>query len=241
MGGSVAEQISDLGHNDAAVRPLRLRRLSASQQVHDALRERIVSLDLVPGQNLSRAEIADLFRVSQTPVRDAMLKLEEEGLLVVYPQSRTEVARIDVEQARETQFLRLSIELEVTRRLVEAGDAEQLRLARRVLSLGETALAEHDMDRFARLDRIFHQSLCEAAGVSRLWDLVTARSGHIDRLRNLNLPDAGKPDAILSAHRQIISAIEAGDLDAATAAVRGHLSGTLATVEQIKARHPDYF
>lgn len=219
----------------------RMRRISVSQQIHEALRARIISLELAPGQGLSRAEIASSYGVSQTPVRDAMMKLEEEGLLIIYPQSKTEVSKVDVEQARETQFLRLSLELEVTRRLAQQQDPNATRPARKILKLQEAAIAEDDLTLFASLDKAFHQVLCQAVGVTNLWQLVVSRSGHIDRLRNLNLPDPGKPANILHYHRKILDSIEAGDAMATETAVREHLTGTLTAVEQIVARHPDYF
>jgi DNA-binding GntR family transcriptional regulator len=229
------------GADLAALPRSRIRGISVSQRIHEALRERIVGLEFVPGQSLSRAEIADYFGVSQTPVRDAMLKLEEEGLLVIFPQSKTEVSRIDLAQARETQFLRLSIELEVTRQLIVEHRGGQLTRARKLISAQEVAFREGDLEQFARLDRQFHHALCEAAGVANLWQLVTSRSGHIDRLRHLNLPDPGKPDNILYYHKEILHGIEAGNIAMTEKAVREHLSGTLTAVDQIVARHPDYF
>lgn len=218
------------------------RRSSASQRVHEALRERIVSLDLAPGEHVSRTDIAARYGVSQTPVRDAMMKLEEEGLIVVRPQSKTEVSRIDVDHARKTQFLRLSVELEVTRRLsLSADPAAAVLQARRILAQQRTALETGDMELFRALDSYFHYALCEAAGVGDLWRMIAARSGHIDRLRALNLPDPGKPASILDHHLSIVDAVAAGDMAGAEEAVREHLSGTLAAVDQIVADHPDYF
>lgn len=222
-------------------RARRVKRDSASAQIHDALRERIISLELAPGQYLSRSEIAAYYGVSQTPVRDAMIKLEEEGLLVIYPQSKTEVSKIDVDHAQETQFLRLSIEIEVTRRLAQEAATDKIGRARTWLSLQHAALASGDLDEFSHLDREYHASLYEAAGVANLWNIVTARSGHIDRLRKLNLPDPGKSSSILSCHERILGAIEAGDVDAVEAVVREHLSGTLTQVSTIMERHPEYF
>lgn len=217
-----------------------IKRVSASQQIHDALRERIVTLEFKPGQALSRAELAKDYGVSQTPVRDAMLKLEEEGLLVIFPQSKTEVSKIDLVHARETQFLRLSIELEVTRKLA-MGRKESIGPARNILVRQEAALEDGNLDVFARLDMLFHHALCDAAGVANLWQLVTSRSGHIDRLRNLNLPDPGKPANIMHYHRAILDAIEAGDPAAAEKAIREHLTGTLSQVREITARYPEFF
>lgn len=218
-----------------------IKRGSASAQIHDALRERIVALEFAPGAFLSRAEIAAYYGVSQTPVRDAMMRLEEEGLLIIYPQSKTLVSKIDVAHAQETQFLRLSIELEVTRRLAQESAADRIGRSRTCLSLQRAALDSGDLDEFARLDREYHRALYEAAGVANLWQIVTARSGHIDRLRKLNLPDPGKSTSILSCHDRILKAIETGDVPGAEAVVREHLSGTLAQVPKITDKYPQYF
>ena len=218
-----------------------IKRGSASAQIHDALRDRIVALEFAPGAFLSRSEIATYYGVSQTPVRDAMMRLEEEGLLIIYPQSKTLVSKIDVAHAQETQFLRLSIELEVTRRLAQESAADRICRARTCLSLQRAALESGDLDEFGRLDREYHGALYEAAGVANLWQIVTARSGHIDRLRKLNLPDPGKSTSILSCHDRILKAIETGDVPGAEAVVREHLSGTLAQVPKITEKYPQYF
>ena len=93
---------------------------------------------------------------------------------------------------------------------------------------------------FIEADQTFHRLMYEAAGVSELYDLVRRRSGHVDRLRRLHLYSAGKMRAILRDHRRIVEAIAAGDPAAAQAAVREHLSGTLAKVDEIRRSHPDY-
>ncbi|AXS41008.1 GntR family transcriptional regulator [Breoghania sp. L-A4] len=227
--------------SEVRTRAQRIKKISASDQIHAALRERIITLELAPGRNLSRQEIAEFYGVSQTPVRDAMLKLEEEGLLAIYPQSKTEVSKIDVEHARETQFLRLSIELEATRQLALSHDPQLLENARKALAHQREALASGNLEQFAKHDRLFHYSLLEAADVANLWDLVTMRSGHIDRLRNLNLPDPGKAANITYYHARILDAIEAGDTASTDDAVRGHLTGTLSQVDEIRSRNPEFF
>ncbi|RVV99873.1 GntR family transcriptional regulator [Mesobaculum littorinae] len=218
-----------------------VRRVSASAQVHDALRARIVALDLAPGQPLSRAEVSDTYGVSQTPVREAMQRLSGEGLLRIFPQSKTEVARIDIAHAKETQFLRLSLELEVVRRLATAPERNFIDDIDALIDRQARAFEAGDVEEFTRFDRAFHRRLHCLIGADALWDLVTARSGHIDRLRNLNLPEPGKSASIIELHRRIAAAIRAGEAAEAEAAVREHLSGTLKQVEGIRARYPDFF
>src|SRR5690606_18432789 len=86
---------------------------SAASRVYAGLRSRIISLQLLPDTTLSRSEIAERYEVSQSPVREAIQRLEKEGLVISYPQSRTVVSKIDIAHARETQFLRVSVEIEV--------------------------------------------------------------------------------------------------------------------------------
>jgi DNA-binding GntR family transcriptional regulator len=93
---------------------------------------------------------------------------------------------------------------------------------------------------FVNADRAFHRLMYEAGGVLGLWDLVGRVSGHVDRLRRLHLPTAGKTEAILRDHRAIVRAIEAQDPAAAQTALRKHLSGTLSAVNEICRQYPDY-
>ena len=213
----------------------------AATRVHTGLRGRIVSLELPPDTVLSRADIAKEYGVSQSPVREAIQKLEQEGLVVSYPKSRTMVTPIDVEHAQITQFLRLSLELEVARTLVLRGDPDLVLPSTRILRMQKLAGEDNDISEFTALDWLFHQSLFQAAGAASLWQMISARSGHIDRLRRLNLPDPGKITAVLQGHERILTAIRNGDAAEAEARTREHLSGTLAAVPAIVAAHPEHF
>src|SRR5260370_41961396 len=78
----------------------------AAPQVFERLRGMIISLELPPGSPLSRAALAAQFGVSSTPIRDALMRLEEEGLVDVFPQYATVVSRVDVRLAQQAHFLR---------------------------------------------------------------------------------------------------------------------------------------
>lgn len=217
------------------------QRGSAADRIYAQLRERIISLDLLPHTVLSRAAIAREHDVSQSPVREAIQKLEQEGLVISYPQSKTLVTEINTTHARETQLLRLSVELEVAKILAKKQNPELLLPSSRILKMQKITGEDRDIAEFDALDRLFHLSLFQAAGVPSLWHLISGRSGHIDRLRRLNLPDPGKIPAVLEAHERILSAIAEGNLQAIEKHVREHLSGTLASLPAIKQSHPQYF
>ncbi|MDP1533353.1 MAG: GntR family transcriptional regulator [Rubrivivax sp.] len=218
------------------------RRLAIAPQIHQALRERIVSLEWLPRYQLARAEIADEFGVSQTPVREALLRLEADGLIVVWPQSRTVVAPIDVEKVREVTFLRRALELEVALTVAaqqpqaDLGPAQAIVDEQRILAPDDAGLR-----RFLALDRDFHRRLFELAGQATLHGLLVERSADLDRVRRLHLPLRGKRLEILADHQAILGAIGASDAPAVVAAMRGHLTGTAAHLDALVAAHPDYF
>ncbi|MEM5295964.1 GntR family transcriptional regulator [Burkholderia sp. JPY481] len=212
----------------------------AAPQVFERLREMILSLELTPGTVLSRTELANRYGLSQTPVRDALMKLGEEGLVDIYPQHATVVSQIKVTSALQAHFLRRSIELEVVRTLAEQRNATLIAELRVTIARQTELLDLKNYEQFSLLDQAFHRQMYEAAGVPQLWDLVRRLSGHIDRLRRLNLPVEGKTMAVVRDHTEIVDAIDKGDVEAAQAALRKHLSGTLSQIDQIRTSHPNF-
>lgn len=217
------------------------RRSSAVPQIYDRLRQLIVELHLRPGESLAKAALAQKFGISQTPVREALLRLEEEGLVIIKPQSGTYVAAIDVERAAEARFLRLSVEIEVVKNLCKrSASVDQVEL-RAILDRQRFFSAAGDRDDFSRQDSAFHMAMYRMAGVEGLWGNVRAMRAHMTRLRMLDIPQPGTTESIIDEHEAIYRAICNRDAVAGEAAVRRHLSGTVAPIEVLKAKYPDYF
>jgi DNA-binding GntR family transcriptional regulator len=158
----------------------------------------------------------------------------------VFPQHATLVSRIDIAAAREAHFLRRSIELELVHQLAQQESPGLVEQMKGVIAQQAALATSQRYGDFVNADRAFHRLMYEAGGVLGLWDLVGRVSGHVDRLRRLHLPTAGKTEAILRDHRAIVRAIEAQDPAAAQTALRKHLSGTLSAVNEICRQYPDY-
>jgi len=212
----------------------------AAPQVFERLREAILSLELTPGTILSRTTLASQFGVSSTPIRDALMRLEEEGLVDVFPQHATVVSPIDLTLAHQAHFLRRSLELEIVRSLALDPDPRLVARLKGILAQQQALMEANDLQAFELADQDFHQHLYEAAQMQDLWLLVRSRSGHIDRLRRLNLPTPGKIESILQHHKLIVQAIADRKPDEAQQHLRDHLSGTLSHVDEISARYPGY-
>jgi GntR family transcriptional regulator, rspAB operon transcriptional repressor len=212
----------------------------AAPQVFDRLRELITSLALPPGSPLSRNALAEQYGLSSTPIRDALMRLDEEGLVEVFPQYATVVSRIDVKRAQQAHFLRQSLELEIVRALAIGRDATLIDELNRIILTQQQFAKAGDFEKFMAADNDFHQRLYAAADKQELWALVKSRSGHIDRLRRLHLPSPGKAQDIVRHHKLIVKAIAAGEPDDAQRHLRKHLSGTLGYLDEIRAHFPEY-
>jgi DNA-binding GntR family transcriptional regulator len=215
---------------------------NAASRVYDDLRERIVSMALPPGSLLSRVELAKEYEVSLTPIREAMQRLEQDGLIKIYPQSKTLVTKIDLDSIFETHFLRVAVETEIAHRLSQKCDPAILHKAKALLVMQKTLVGNlEEVALFNELDEAFHQTLYDGVGQLNLHSMLKAKAGHLARARRLDLPKEGKMRSIVEAHGAILAAIESGDSQSAQEAVRNHLAGTVGRIGALRDENPDYF
>lgn len=220
--------------------PFRLdRSRNATVQVFEHLRELIVSLAVEPGTVLPRPQLCEYYGLSLSPVREALLRLEEEHLVDIFPQHQTQVRRIDLAQARQAHFLRLSVELEMVYTLARRGDPALGRTLHELVARQRACLEAGDLAGFTAVDLEFHRAMYDAAAVPDLWSLARSRSGNLDRLRRLHLPMNGKARSILAQHAEIAHCIGRGDAEGAQRSVRTHLSGTLNAIDALRERYPE--
>jgi len=215
--------------------------ISAVQQVYEDVRHQIINLKLEPGTTISKNDVAQQFGISPTPVREAMLRLGEEGLVNIFPQSRTSVSLIDIQQAQEIHFLRLSVEVEVVRVLARSIEKSGLDELKAWIERQNTELKAGDQSAFKLADNHFHEEMFRQAGVQGLMRLLDTRRGHYDRIRGLFLMVQARRQTVIKEHRAIVAALENGDEVAAEAAVRKHLGKSLAVIDDIQDRNPNYF
>ena len=183
----------------------------AAPQLYDLLREQIISVALKPGDFLSRNEIANQFGVSQTPVRDALMRLEQENLIEIFPQSGTRVSKIDLHAAQQAHFLRKSVETELVYEFAIQKNESVITALNTALDSLKSLANQGHIDSFIRADRDFHYVLYEEADLLEIWSLLQIQSGHIDRIRRLHLPAAGKRQKVIDDHQKIVDALRTGD------------------------------
>lgn len=215
--------------------------MKSEEDLAEDLRRRILSLELAPGAVLSRAELAHRYAISSTPLRDALLRLRDQGLVIIMPQSRTQVARIDLDHARQIHVLRSTVEAEVAARLAAAPPEGLVAQLKTLIEMQEGEARREDMGAFARLDLAFHEALLKAAGLDAVHRVIRRESIHIDRLRALHLMQPEKAQQILTDHHLIATAIAEADAGAAAAAMRRHLSQSILLGEKLTHQRPEFF
>jgi DNA-binding GntR family transcriptional regulator len=219
--------------------PLRLQALATSRvravadQVFDAIYDQVVTLELPPGSRISEADVARALEVSRQPVRDAFWRLSKLGFLTIRPQRPTTISPISEAAVLQARFVRTALEVETVRiaaRTLRSADHDQLVA---LLAAQAAAVADHDRERFHGLDDEFHRLICELSGHGFAWALIREHKAHMDRVRFLSLGFGA--DLALKEHRAIVAAVRAGDVPAAVAAVRLHLSRIEDIIARIRA------
>jgi GntR family transcriptional regulator, rspAB operon transcriptional repressor len=216
------------------------RRRQVSDQVYEALKKAIVSLQLPPGTSISENRICRQIGVSRTPVRSAIIRLVEDGLIEVFPQKGSFVAPIKLSAVRNNHFIRKSLELSVLRRAAEAWGPERAAKSRQIVTRQASALKAGDLEEFHELDEAFHRSLCEAAGLEGVWSTIQIAKARVDRVHRMAAVQ-GRLPLVVREHRAILDALDAGDRGGAEASLDYHLERAPSIMETLIGAHDKYF
>jgi len=212
---------------------------SVGPQVYKLLRDKIIQGELEPGERISEAEISKVLEVSRQPVREAFIRLRNDGLVEVRPQRGTFVTKIYVDAVSDARFIREAIEVEIVRLLAETCTPEQIARLREIIEEQRLASAS-DIEKFFYLDESFHRLLADFAGKGTVWTVVGRLKAHFDRVRYLS--SSKKPlDRVIDHHAAIVDALAAHDASKAERVIRDHMKEVLIDLPKIMAQQPEIF
>jgi DNA-binding GntR family transcriptional regulator len=217
------------------------RGATVSVAIYRDLRTDIVSLRRKPGEVISEKQIAEAHGVSRTPVREAVLKLADEGLIEIFPQSGTFVARIPVAALPEAIAIRRVLEEATVRYAAGRATRSQIARLRACLELQREREAECDHEGFHQADEAFHAQIAEIAGYPGFWTLIQQVKVQVDRYRRLTLPVRGRMGRVVVEHEAVVDAIADHDADRAARAITAHLDDLQLTIADAQKAHPLYF
>ena len=198
----------------------------AKDRAYDFVKERILTGVYPGGDLLSEGEVAEAVGVSRTPVREAFLLLEAEGLMRLYPKRGALIVPVSPDEIEDVMDTRLLVERHAAVRVAEHPPPGVAQDIDAILAAQRAALHAGDQAAFVEADRAFHRAIVDAAGnaiLARLYDQLR------DRLRRMSATaierDPAVAEVFLSEHRAIADALGRGDGDGAGVLLARHLEG----------------
>jgi DNA-binding GntR family transcriptional regulator len=206
----------------------------AKDRAYAFVKERILDGAYPGGELLSEGEVAEALEVSRTPVREAFLLLEAEGLMRLYPKRGALVVPVSPDEIRDVMETRMLIERHAADRLARSGASAKpvLHELREILQGQQQLLEAGDMAGFVASDRAFHHTIVAASGnaiLSRISDSLRDRQRRMVAVTVAR--DPALPRRFLAEHQEILAAIAAGDGDTAASLVEAHLARSRARIE----------
>jgi len=201
------------------------RRPSLVDDAYAAMRANIRDATFAPGYQASEQEIALRLGMSRTPVHEAAIRLQEEGLVRVLPRKGILILALAPEDMREIYDVIIGIEGRAAELVAALPDPERLAAAEALDALTtamEDAHARGDRPAWGEADGAFHAALIERTGNRRMGRIVQTVNDQSHRARMLTLNLRHDLAASIAEHRQIAHGIRAGDPDTALEAARRH-------------------
>lgn len=208
---------------------------SRAEEVYAQLKKDIADFRLVPGDRFSEHDICNRLAVSRTPVRQALFRLQQEGLVEVMFRSGWRVLPFDFDKFDQLYDLRMVLETTAAQRLCqqEAGESSPLLEGLKERWLVPASERSSDATQVAAWDEAFHETLVKAAGnaeMARVHHDVTER---IRIIRRLDFLKQMRIDATYDEHAKILRAIIARKVDRAELLLRSHIQSSQVEVRKI--------
>lgn len=212
-----------------------------AQQMYSLIRSLIIEMELNPGSPISEKAIGEAMSVSRTPLREALLKLADEGFVTIVPNMGTFVSKIDLATVFEGQFVRRALELETTRVAALKMDAEFLRELDVNMYQQQRCASDMDEAAFYQADEEFHRIISSIAASKRVWKTIHVAKGQLDRVRRLAFPLPDHMKVVLEEHTAIYEGLKNNDPAAAVAAMEIHLARIFITLQTLCESRPELF
>lgn len=218
---------------------------SLNQQTYDRCKKDIMTFALKPGEPVSAAKLAERYHVSRTPAREALVRLNTEGLVDIFPQSKSMISKIDLSRAKQEWFIRKTLEIGMADAFferVQPADIEEMRAyAKRCESIGMQPRNHETSYEYLLNDNKFHAVTYRVAGEMLASEMIESTMVHYSRVRLLADLDNAHKDRTVSEHEGLIRLAAEGDKEGYRTMLEVHLGRVLGDIEQMCGQFPDLF
>lgn len=187
------------------------------------LRKNILSGELKPGEHLTEIRLGKMLGTSRTPIREAIRRLEKEGLVTIYPRSGAVVAPISERDLKDVLEVRRTLDVLCARLAAQRISDEEKSKLKKALEAFDRAADTADRIEIAKADVEIHDIIARAAGNRKLLEILSTLADQVYRYRYEYIKDDLNYDRLRQEHADIVDAIIRGDAEAAAAASAGHV------------------
>ena len=184
--------------------------------VFNTLRKAILTGTLKPGERLMEVHLANKLGVSRTPIREAIRKLELEGLVIMIPRRGAEVAQITEKSLKDVLEVRRALDALSVELACDRITEEELGTLKKACDDFETAVREKDVSVIAKADVALHDIIVKATGNQRLQQLVNNLAEQMYRYRFVYIKDESQHDKLIAGHKEIFESIAGRDKERAS-------------------------
>ena len=206
---------------------------SLEEKVYLSLEEQIISQKLCPGESVTEMKLSRELGVSRTPVREALQRLDREGLIKLIPNKGAVVLGISEQDLMDIYKIRMRLEGLAARIAAEKRDEAFCRELRDNVELTEFYMTKGNIEKVKNLDSEFHDIIYRCCESRMLGKTLSELHRYISSYRKLSLAASGRIDRSLSEHREIYEAIAGGKADSADALMSEHVERALENLLQI--------
>lgn len=218
--------------------------MRSTQQLsaYDNLKNKLITLELEPGQKIKESELQKALDVGRTPLREALIQLKVEGLITVLPQSGTYVSKINPSLIENGSFVRRVVERQVIQSVIEKPSLEFINQLD--LNLAQTKILETLPNPTAlfEFDMAFHELFYQVANKEQVWQWLQVTSTDLNRINYLVLSTMKNSTAfIIKQHQAIINSIKARYTEQTLQLGEEHFKHIVQSYPDLIKAYPDYF
>lgn len=191
--------------------------------VFNTLRKAILTGKLKPGERLMEVHLASRLGVSRTPIREAIRKLELEGLVIMIPRRGAEVAQITEKSLKDVLEVRRALDALSVELACDRITEEEIRTLKEACDKFENAVKGKEVSEIAKADVALHDIIVQAAGNQRLQQLVNNLAEQMYRYRFVYIKDESQHEKLIAEHKEIYESIANRDKERASKAAKIHI------------------
>lgn len=213
--------------------------------IYQKLKDDIITLKLKPGQMISENEVANIYNVSRTPIKNAFLRLKGEKYIEIIPQKGSYVTLLDMKSIKDIIYMRAVLEVDALSKIIEHGLIDKtIEGLEEVLERQKELINSDKLSAttFYDVDSEFHHRLFFYTGRERMWEVIQDCQVYYSRFRILDTMITGRYQELVEEHSRIIYALKNQNHEEIKGSIFDHLHGNLRVLsKKIESEYREYF